>query len=325
MSRTPGGPDNAQRRRLMNTSESERLRAAPRRGATTTAKGADLSHSLLQWFAIIAPLTTVATALSFWFGWTMTATRTAYFGIDQSILEYSTVDYLLRSADAIIVPAILILLVGVLCIGVYAVTASMIRRLTGLVPLRIGAWLLLLVGTVVTLLAVWSIFEEPPFATFFLFEPAVLGGGIGLCAYGFWVLRCLSALNNRETRHLPVWEKLGYVSVVLLVVVALFWACSLYAGALGTGRSREYARDLYKRPSVTVYSSQSLAIGSPVKEEVISSPDGKYRFKYTGLKFVTLSAGKYFLLPAGWSRTSGVAIILDDDAENRIEFNPGGG
>ena len=111
---------------------------------------------------------------------------------------------------------------------------------------------------------------------------------------------------------------------MLLVVLSLFWACSLYAGALGTGRSREYARELAKRPSVVVYSVQSLALASPVREDRISDPDAKYHFKYTGLKFVTRSADKFFLLPEGWRRDTGVAIILDDNPEYRVEFLPGG-
>ena len=266
----------------------------------------------------------MATALAFWFGWTMTATRTAYFGIDQSVLEYSTVDYLLRSADALIVPAIIILLITVACVGVHAVTAAVIRREAGLGYVQIGAVVVLLAGAYLTSLGVWTMFADLPFATPFLFEPSALGGGIAISAYAFWVLR-RTALRDQRLRRLPMWEKLGYVAVALLVVVALFWACSSYAGALGTGRSREYAQDLENRPSVTVYSVQSLALGSSVLEEKISAPGSKYGFKYTGLRFITLSSGKYFLLPADWSRSTGVAIVLDASSEYRVEFEPGKG
>lgn len=321
--RVRDGQHRAPRRQGLYSSPSGRSRALPHARPATSTKGADLSHSVLQWFAIIAPLTTIATALAFWFGWTMSTTRTAYFGIDQSILEYSTVDYLLRSADALVVPAISILLISVLCIGIHALTAGIIRQSIGIKYVYLGAWSLLVIGTVVTSLGVWTMFGEP-FVTPFLFEPVALGSGIAVSAYAFWVLRRLAVSAERRLRHLPMWEKLGYVSVVLLVIVALFWACSLYAGALGTGRSREYARDLYKRPSVTVYSVQSLAMEGAVKEETISNPEAKYRFKYTGLKFVTMSADKYFLLPANWSRGSGAAIVLDDSPEYRVEFIPGG-
>ena len=297
--------------------------AARRRGPAATA-GADLSHSIVQWFAIIAPLSTVATALAFWFGWTMTATRTAYFGIDQSILGYSTVDYLLRSADAIIVPAISILLISIICIGIHALTASVIGRPGRHRYIFFGAWAILAAGILLTGLGVWVMFAEPPFPTPFLFEPAALGGGVAVSAYAFWVLRRLATFTGHRLRHLPMWEKLGYVCMVLLVVLALFWACSLYAGALGTGRSREYARELAKRPSVVVYSVQSLALSSPVREDKITDPAAKYHFKYTGLKFLTRSADKFFLLPEGWRRDKGVAIILEDNPEYRVEFIPGG-
>ncbi|MHC6594271.1 hypothetical protein [Arthrobacter sp. C152] len=323
-------PDGVPRRRpgaqrsRGSSAAAARFGAVRRKGPAAGATGADLSHTIVQWFAIIAPLSTVATALAFWFGWTMTATRTAYFGIDQSILEYSTVDYLLRSADAIIVPAISILLISLVCIGIHALTASIIGR-PGFNPyLRFGAATILCAGILITALGVWVMFEEPPFATPFLFEPAALGTGVAVSAYAFWVLRRLATSGGDRFRRPPMWEKLGYVCAVLLVVLALFWACSLYAGALGTGRSREYARELAKRPSVVVYSVQSLALASPVREDRITDPDAKYHFKYTGLKFVTRSADKFFLLPEGWRRDTGVAIILDDNPEFRVEFLPGG-
>ena len=327
--RVPGRRPDAQRSgrsRVPAAAWSGTVRPGParRKGPPTARTGADLSHSIVQWFAIIAPLTTIATALAFWFGWTMTATRTAYFGIDQSILEYSTVDYLLRSADAIIVPAISVLLISVICIGIHAFTANIIGRPGVHRYVFFGAWIILAAGLLVTTLGVWVIFEEPPFRTPFLFEPAALGSGVAVSAYAFWVLRRLATSTGHTLRHLPMWEKLGYVCTVLLVVLALFWACSLYAGALGTGRSREYARELAKRPSVVVYSVQSLALAGPVREERIPDPDAKYHFKYTGLKFVTRSADKFFLLPEGWRRENGVAIILEDNPEYRVEFIPGG-
>ncbi|TQJ38037.1 hypothetical protein FBY33_0022 [Arthrobacter sp. SLBN-112] len=322
--RLPARAPDAQGSRAWKAPRAARSGAARRKGPAAAATGTDLSHSIVQWFAIIAPLTTVATALAFWFGWTMTATRTAYFGIDQSILEYSTVDYLLRSADAIIVPAISILLISLVCIGVHAFTAAIISRPGLYSYILFGAWTILCAGVLITALGVWVLFEEPPFATPFLFEPAALGSGVAVGAYAFWVLRRLATSDGDVLRRLPMWEKLGYVCAVLLVVLALFWACSLYAGALGTGRSREYARELAKRPSVVVYSVQSLALAGPVREDRIPDPDAKYHFKYTGLKFVTRSADKFFLLPEGWRRETGVAIILDDNPEYRVEFLPGG-
>lgn len=43
-------------------------------------------------------------ALAYYFGWVLTNSRASYFGIDASALDFSTQDYLLRSADALFVP-----------------------------------------------------------------------------------------------------------------------------------------------------------------------------------------------------------------------------
>ena len=60
-------------------------------------------------------------------------------------------------------------------------------------------------------------------------------------------------------------------------------------------------------------------------EEKLSFTGSKNGFKFTGLKFVTLSSDKYFLLPADWSRDGGVAIVLEESPEYRVEFEPGEG
>src|SRR5919198_481590 len=58
------------------------------------------------------------TALAFYFGWRRERAFAGYFGIDPSVLGFSTNDYVLRSVDALFVPAAVVLLVvfGVLCL-----------------------------------------------------------------------------------------------------------------------------------------------------------------------------------------------------------------
>jgi len=60
--------------------------------------------------------------------------------------------------------------------------------------------------------------------------------------------------------------------------------------ALGTGRSRAFAENLGRRPSVTVYCVHSLAIGASVREERIVLVDSKYG------KIITLGAGCLMIL-----------------------------
>jgi hypothetical protein len=60
--------------------------------------------------AVVAP-TTLITALGLYFGVKFQEARAAPFGIDVSLLGYSTQDYLLRSTDAVI-PVLLVLALG---------------------------------------------------------------------------------------------------------------------------------------------------------------------------------------------------------------------
>ena len=52
---------------------------------------------------IVAPAT-LLTALAYYFGWRRERAFAGYFGIDPSVLGFSTSDYILRSVDALFVP-----------------------------------------------------------------------------------------------------------------------------------------------------------------------------------------------------------------------------
>jgi hypothetical protein len=61
---------------------------------------------------------------------------------------------------------------------------------------------------------------------------------------------------------------------------------------------------------------------SGVLERRLSGKDLAYRYRYSGLRLLTHSGGKYFLLPASWRRSNGAAIILADSPNYRFEFGP---
>jgi hypothetical protein len=76
---------------------------------------------------------------------------------------------------------------------------------------------------------------------------------------------------------------------------------------------------------VTVYSARRLQLAGPtIRETELRGPDAAYRFRYTGLKLVVRSGGKWFLLPSGWTPgNGGAALLLPDTDELRVEFRPG--
>jgi hypothetical protein len=149
-------------------------------------------------------------------------------------------------------------------------------------------------------------FRPLPFFTYYLFPPISLGLGAPLLAYAAYLR----------------WGSLPPVVVGLVlsfVLLSGFWAASKYADALGTGRAEHLARELWRRPSVVVYSKHRLQL--PVREVRLDRQDAAYTFRYTGLRLLVRSGGKYFLLPYGWSKQDGVAIALADSDELRLEFS----
>jgi hypothetical protein len=274
---------------------------------------------------VIAPSTLVI-ALAFWFGWTLTNARSAYFGIDSSTLGFSTTDYLLRSADAAFVPiavTLLVILIAIMLHGLVRHAAMTDRGLNAVVVGAIGGMIL---GAILTLFAIWAMFDPLPVATYYLVPPVILGLGPTLTAYSAWILRHVKAPDEpKANRAVPAWERSGYVIAAMIALLGIFWAASLYASALGRGRAETLAGNLSSRPAVTVFSVKSLGIDAlGVTATKITNASSAYEFRYSGLRLLIHSAGKYFLLNDGWSHERGVAIVLQDTPDIRVEFTPGG-
>jgi hypothetical protein len=104
---------------------------------------------------VVAPPTLVV-ALAFWFGWTFTNARSAYFGIDTSTLDFSATDYLLRSADAMFVPVAVTLLAILTAIMVHGLVRHAIHTSRGRNAVARGAIGGAILGAVLTFFAVWA-------------------------------------------------------------------------------------------------------------------------------------------------------------------------
>jgi hypothetical protein len=311
-------------------SGTERLRVAEE-SSPVEPRTANVSPSQVKPFSLsdifdklslfIAPPTFVI-ALAFWFGWTMTNARAAYFGIDSSMLGLSTDDYLLRSADAAFVPIAVVLVILLAAVALHGLMRSAITAGHGLEAIKRGAISGALLGAVLTSLGVWAMFEPLPVATNYLVPPVILGLGPSLIAYSTWTLRRVAARDSKEApREVPTWERMGYAIAVALALLGVFWASSLYASALGLGRAEAYAQTLSARPAVTVFSVRSLDIEAPGITAIgIADESSEYRFKYSGLRLLIYSANKYFLVNQNWSPGSGVTIVLQDTSDIRLEF-----
>ncbi len=275
---------------------------------------------------VVAP-TSLLAALAYHFGREMTLRRTSYFGIDPSLLGFSAQDYVVRSADALFIPLGALALTGLIALPSHLLVLWLSKRYS---PRLIsgGAWVLLAVGVALLGFGSASALTRIPILSRYLLAPLSPGLGVLLVWYSVYLITKVTPTVGIVSlkRATPAW--VGSVAMILVLsitVLSLFWAATEYAHALGRGRARALAQDLASLPDTTIYAKGRLfLVGPGVTEERISEASSAYAFRYSGLRFFIRSNGKHFLLPDRWSRTAGSAIVLDDNAEIRLEFRPGG-
>ncbi len=323
------GAESATEAKLVGDKEfhaSEAARAiAPAAAAARVSEAQPIggARGALELIGLVVAPTTLVTALAFYFGWVMTNSRASYFGIDASTLGFSTQDYLLRSADALFVPlgAVFVLALGAVWLHAFAMRQLVVRKRR--VRLRIVARAAVVAGGALFVLGVVSVFRPLSFSPHYLFPSASPGIGIALLAYALYLLGRVNAADSSET--VPAADArtraTAIALVAVLIVLSAFWTASVYAAALGRGRAAVLAATLTARPHVTVFASKRLQIDvRGVVERRLTGDDVAYRYRYSGLRLLIRSGRKYFLLPDGWTRSNGTAIVLPDTPDYRFEF-----
>lgn len=280
------------------------------------------SKVVIEWIGVLLPFTTVLTALAFWFGWTLTNSRSRYLGVDASVFGFTPTDYILRSADAVIVPIILVCLGGLLWVSLIAGVNILLDRPALRHPVRIGATIALAISLLGVLVALRAMFVGFAPGTHYLVAPMVLGVSALLAGTSATVLRRTAA--DPKQRLARLWGRGGVVFTATIVVASLFWASTLYADALGRGRGMDVERQLERLPSVVVFSAVPLGFEPPAEPTPVVD-GGRYVIRYDGLRLLLKSDGSYFLLPDGWRSGDGPVIVLRDDGDIRLEFTAGGG
>lgn len=280
------------------------------------------ARGVLKALSVIAPVTLV-TALAYYFGWTATHASADYLGLDESVLGFTTQDYILRSITAIFWPLCLLLAFAAVALRGHSVVSRW--RLDDAGRHRIGvlATVLAAAGVITGIYGVLAL-TNGWLVEGFSIAPLCITAGVALIGYAI-------VLRNRLTGSGPSDPGSGsptlpVVLVSMLVAVGLFWEVASWATAVGVGGTQQLIADLAYRPSVTLYSGKDLALTGPgVRVDRVGSKDAAYHFRYTGLRLLFRANDRYFLLTYPWTRSEGSLMVIDDSSDIRLQFTPGTG
>lgn len=286
----------------------------------------DLTTALprvLKIFSTVVAPTTLLTALLLYFGRMHATGLFRYLGVQYSVLDLSAQDYLVRSADGMIPPLVVVAGATVIALWIREVLVRTVpqdsrRRLQLVLCPVLAVTGLVLVGLAIAdTVRNGQVFPDFP-------EARGLGLSIGalLLAYAARLIRSLLPAPRSPGAVAMMTE---WAAVFALVSIGLFWAVGTYAVGVGEMRGRQLGAappDLY---AVTLYSEKSLSLTAPgVTETPCQNPDAAFRFRYDGLRMVVQSGGQYLLLPSGWSPETGAALLIPRGSGVRLEFGGDG-
>jgi len=281
--------------------------------------------------AVVAP-TSAVTGLLYYFGWTRTMAQANRMGLDESLLGYSTQDYLLRSMSSMYTPLLTGLMASLLAIALHAIVVGWARRLglradTGVVdahglrPMRrlVAAVAVLGLGSLVVGYAGSRVRE--PVRALYAGGPVAVTVGILLLVYAAALARRF--LTGRGPEGIPGTlaglDGIVVGTLVMLVMVSLFWDVGRYAVVKGNQLADTVEATVSRRPGVILYSGKRLYLQAPVVETKLDPEDAAYKYAYTGLKLLFRSDGKYFLRPSDTGASS-VNIVIPDGLDIRLEL-----
>lgn len=272
--------------------------------------------------SVVAP-TSLVTALLFYFGWQRTSVQAHDMGLHESLLGFSTHDYVLRSIDPMRWPLLVGTVAALLAVAGHLWLVDWVRTepararrrrlrrltITGEVLGALG----LVLGTATSRINTRS-------HLVYLAAPLLVTAGVVLAGYSLHVHRRFVATRPRGKRPAEDAQLRLVASslMVLLLLLSMFWSVDRYASVKGEDLATQIARDIDYWPRVTIYSAKRLALQPPVTETDLGDDAAAYRFRYTGLTLLFKAEGKYFLRPTAGAPA--VNIVLADRDDLRLEF-----
>jgi len=259
-----------------------------------------------RWYSLattfVAPATFV-TALLFYFGYVSSRAQFRYFGVDVDTIGLSTRDYVMRSPQVLLVPALVLTLLGAGLVALSrlldarGLTPATLRRARAVASLVVLAGLGLLFGY--AWLGSWPAYP--------LLTPLVLACGLIALSW--------------------LWSRTGVaggavVFTVLAAALCVFWATATVAQWTGLGVAHRTARNLEDLPEVILDTPERLYTTDGVVEEsaLPREPEQRFRYRYRGLRLLIQAGDRMFLVPERWTPADSTYLVPIDDVRVRFRF-----
>jgi hypothetical protein len=261
--------------------------------------------------------TALVTAVLFYFGWARASATYDYFGIDSSMVNLATTDYLLRSVNAALAP----LIVGV---ATCAMIVTVLIRLSSHLDSPQRPWrrrvALLLCGCfmVIGLLGAFSSLYSTPVLLPPFLPPMLMTLSIFLLVSGSRLLE----IAFRRALVPSTWLQLA---AFIVGAVSLLWSWSIYAHDVGVSQAERLVAELPYKNAVSIYSTERLALAGPGIDAIpLEGASSKYVVRYDGFCLLLRDRdGVFLLLPVGWERGRDRVYRIHDSDSIRIEVTAG--
>jgi hypothetical protein len=253
-----------------------------------------------------------------YFGWARSDTQAREMGLDVSLFGYSTQEYVLNSISTLYLPLLFVAGLALGGLAAHRRVDAALRRTEARSVLRKSGRAALVAGFVAIGLALVAAAIARDVVD--LFAPLVVAGGTVVAAYGAW-LRATTR-DTVATFAQPAWHRaLRMLLVGGVVTAALFWSVSDFAIIVGRGYALQVQASVPNLPRVTAFSSAPLGLEAPGVVETPITEGGKVHYRTTGLRLLTGSGRRMFLLHDGWRVGDGTVIVLPDNDQIRWQFS----
>jgi len=261
----------------------------------------------------VGPPVTLITALLFYFGWARADTQARAMGLDVSLFGYTPQDYMLRSVTSLFLPIVALLAVVMVSVSTDRALHQRVHAGRGNAAIARGAQIVTAAGAVGAAGIAVALLVLPGDTR--IVGPYVLAALVWIVAAAVRLRRhALGVLTGEQRRVVDT------TLVIALITMLLFWGTTDFAQTVGRGLAANYEQSVQSLPHAAVYSAKRLSIDVPdVTETDVGTADAPL-YRYTGLRLLVVSGGRYFFLHDDWTLSDGTVVVLPDNDSVRVEF-----